>query len=953
MKFSGSDVAVSAAVLLGAAGLMTLFVMDMSSYSARAGEKPLGTVVFKKLSATRKAPSGLGWERMRNNSPVYNADTLRTASFSEASVNFDDGTSLDVFENSMLKLDFAAKAKDLEFLSGEISVGSSREGTSYSISSSIGRIDVDKGSKATFSREADKLSVEVSHGSASLVRQDGSSQAISQNQELQVDVKSGEATILVRPIVPTAPERNARLLCMAGAGGRSSIDFAWVLGGDAATGAKGAGDRKYELEISASKDFQAPAMSLRPAGTAASVPIAGTAQRGGSAGEGSGEGPKARAALEDGTWYWRVRDDKGEESPIRKFTLARAEPTRPAFPGDGASYVYRRIKPEIRFAWTGMEAASAYLFELASDPAFAKPAMRTRATTTSLCVSELGEGAWYWRVKPIHAYELVGAEPSAEARRLSIARSSEMIAPRLSTPLEGSLYQVQDAEGKGLSFAWEPQPEAASYELVLSRERDLSSPVMSADASLPYVRLTGPGCAALKKAGNYYWGVRWKDKEGNLSPPSAARGLTGVDGSIAIRLSFPPEGYRIADSLVSNARFAWKTNVPARTLFQVAGDSGFERIVYQEAVTADTLIGRPWPTGKYWWRMRTYNADGSVFLETPARGFEVVDPFPGAALQKPAPGGTFYLREREQATFAWQPIEHADYYKLILRSSTDGYAAPLFERGFVEGSSLAYQLGDLPTGAYRVSIQAFAAETEKTTRIIGYIADSDFAYKRITRIKLSSPAEGDGLPGLEARKGKIVFAFEHEDEPEGAEVIVTADPFGQKVVARAPARSGRASVGRLNPGAYYWTATGKVAGFDVTAERRFRFAVEEPPPLPAPDSLKPERGTVIGPAQLREKRSILLAWSAVPGATHYRLEVYAQGKKEPVLVKDMLRATEYEIGDLTVLDRGDFTWTAEARAYDESGELEQGGLLGKSSFVIDLPAVKKAKPSGESKAYGR
>ncbi len=535
MKFSGSDLAVSAAVLLGAAGLMTLFVMDINAYSTRSGEKPLGTVVFKKLSATRKAPSGLGWERMRNNGPVYDADTLRTAAFSEASVNFDDGTSLDVYENSMLRLDFGEKSKDLEFLSGEISVGSSREGTSYTISYSAGRIDVGKGAKATFSRDADRLSVEVSRGSANLVRQDGSSQSIAQNQELQVDVKSGDAKLVARSIAPTEPERNARLLCLAQ--GRSILEFAWELDGAAASGARAADRREYNLEISSSKDFADAAISLKGLSTSrASVPVAG-----GTAASGQASAPgKGIPALQDGTWYWRVRDDKGDESPVRKFSLTSAEPPRPAFPQAGSSYAYRRIKPEIHFAWTGMDAASAYLFELASDPGFSKPAVRARATTTSLTVSDLGEGSWYWRVKPIHAYELVGQEPATEVRRLSIAKSSDMRAPQPATPLDGSLYQVQDAQGKGLAFAWEPQPEAASYELLVSRSKDFSSPIMATSAGLTYIRLTGEGCAALRKAGTYYWGVRWKDREGSFSPASPARELSGVDGSIGIHLSFPP-----------------------------------------------------------------------------------------------------------------------------------------------------------------------------------------------------------------------------------------------------------------------------------------------------------------------------------------------------------------------------------------------------------------------------
>ncbi len=739
MKLSGSDVAVSAAVLLGAAGLLYLFAVDLNSSSLRLGEKSLGTVVFKKLTATRKAPSGLGWERMRNNSPVYNADTLRTAGFSEASVYFDDGTSLDMFENSMLKLDLGGKAKNLEFLEGEISLGAKGESTSYTISSAAGSIKVDKGSKASFSRQADTLSVEVSEGSASLVKPDGSTQAIAQNQEMRLDVKSGQAALVSRPIVPIAPERNGRLLSFSaegatGAGPRkAAVDFAWRLEGDEAK-AEGAW---YQLEVSASKDFAKPELSTRVSGL------------------------QARAQLEPGTWYWRVRDDAGKASPERKFSLSLAEAPRPAFPPDAQAYSFRSVKPEIRFSWTAMDEASSYLFELGPDPSFAKPLVRSRTTTASLALDSLGEGTWYWRVSPVHAFTLVGEAPAAAARSVIIARRAAMAAPAPTTPVEGSLYQLQDLGGKGLAFSWMPEIEAVSYELVVSKTKDLSSPIASFASDKSYRSLSGAEAAPLKRAGAYYWGLRWFDKEGNASPLSTGRSLRGIDGSIAMRLSFPPEGYRIADSLIVDARFGWKSNVPSRTVFQLSRDPGFQDLAYEETMSADTLIGHQWKSGAYYWRLRSFNVDGSVFLETPGRSFEIVDPFAGPALLKPASGSSFYLREHGSMNFSWTPIKHADYYKVILRSAEAAEdAPPILERSFIEDASLDYQLGELPGGAYRLSVQAFASSGPGTTRVIGYIGDNSFSYKPVSYIKLQGPADGEHIAGLDARYGKESFLLQ-------------------------------------------------------------------------------------------------------------------------------------------------------------------------------------------------
>lgn len=928
MKLSGSDVLVTAAALICAAALAVLFVADLEAGGSRSGGRKLGTVAFRKLSATRRAADGFGWARMRNDGPIYDADTLRTAGFSEATVFFDDGTSLDMLENSMVKLDFGSPERSLEFLAGEIGVGSADEAVSYTISSAAGSIRVEKGAKAVFAREEGTLSVEVSRGSAALVRSDGSTQTVAQNQELRVDLRSGAAAIAERPVVPVAPERNGRLLSFAG-GQKAAIDFAWLQEAARSAGRKAPEKNSYVLELSRSKDFEPMESAVRV------------------------DGLTCRVELEAGTWYWRARGADGAESPTRKFSLTLAEAPRPTYPQEESRYEYRRIPPEIAFAWTPSEGATGYLLEVAGDPGFAAPAVRARTSTTGLSVRTLGEGAWYWRVSPIHSFTLAGTAPEVRARSFSIAKRARMAAPSPTAPFDKCLYQIQDIDGKGLDFSWAPEPEAVSYELVVSESGDLSSPVLLLTTKKPYLRLSGDLAGVLKIPGRYFWGVRWIDDEGNASPPSPGRSLSGIDGSVAMRLSFPPDGYRIADSLVRNTRFSWKTNVDARTVFQLSRDAGFQDPEYQETVEADTLIGRQWKNGKHFWRLCAYNADGSIFLKTEPRSFEVVEPFAGPSLASPAPGSSFYIRRKDSAVFSWAPIAHADYYNLALRSAADGYAAPVYERDYLEEPRLEYALGSLPGGTYRLSVQAFAASGEDTTRIIGYIGDSGFSFKPLSDIELRSPAEGEQLDGLAARRGKIVFEYDSADRPDAAELIVSRDPEGAYPVARAADRSGRASAGRLAPGSYYWTVRGTLAGFDISAAERRRFTVDQPPLLPAPEAISPAKDSTIGPDELRRRRAIDFAWKPVDGATLYRFAVYAPGKREPIVRKELTKATEYTIDDLTILEKGRLTWTVEAQAVDEQGEIEQAGRPAESAFTIDLPAVKKVGAGAGGKLYGR
>jgi|GEM_PF-1562511 len=754
---------------------------------------------------------------MRNNSPVYDADTLRTADSSEATIFFDDGTSLDMLENSMLKLDFGQKTKNLQFLTGQISVGSSQGKSSYTISSTAGKITVDKGAKATFSRDADKVSVNVSSGTAHLVKADGTTQVIARNQELQVDTKSGKATLIILPLVTVSPERNSRLLSFTNAA-QVSVDFAWQHTATASDQGTANSKLTYTLELSQEKDLATDVISKTE------------------------EGLGTQLNLAAGIWYWRVRDSRGQVSPTSRFSLDVAAAPQPVFPADGQTYGYRRVKPSVPFSWTPMDQASSYLLEISSDRQFTKPQIRQRTTTSNLSIDSLSEGTWFWRVSPVHALTVIGAVPTAQVRSFVIQKKSSMETLEPRAPLDASLYAIQDIDGKGLDFAWDPNQEAVSYELVVSLSKDLSSPLHTWTTASTHLHLQGNSALELKNVGTYFWGIRWTDREGNISPLSAARQIAGIDGSVAVNLSFPPDGYRAADSLIQDTRFAWKSNVNARTVFQVSHDADFQNLVYKEVVNSDTLIGHSWKTGAYLWRLVAYKTDGSLLLKTEPRRFDVVDPFPSPQLVNPPPNGTNYLREHDSTTISWNPVAGADYYTVALRAGDD--TAPMLQRNFITGTSITEPLGNLPQGTYHLTIQAFAASGEKTTRIIGYLSNNTYTQKLVTAIHLVAPLDGAHVAGLDARQGKTDFRYSLEERPASAEVEVSTDADGNNVIARSLSTSGLTGVGRLNPGTYYWTVVGHLGDLDVSSPQRFHFVVDPPPPPPAAALKFPLDGTL-------------------------------------------------------------------------------------------------------------
>ncbi len=954
MKLSASDALVSALSFAGSCALLWLFALDIGTVSFRANEKPLGTVVFKKMTATRRPSDALGWERMRNDSPVYNADTLRTGTLSEAAIFFDDGTSLELDANSMLKLDFGGPTRNLEFLDGEITVGGSAAGSDYVISSKAGTISVGADSSATFSRDETNnvIGVEVNKGTARLTRADGSTQEVKENQAIEVNAADGSSRFVSRPIIPLKPARNARILGAAGSAtfaggarvesgarveagqqaGAQLFEFVWQLeaGGAGSSAADSGALPAFTLEISAEKDFSAIAATHQAEGLSAFLPVL------------------------PGTWFWRVRDEAGRFSPARKFSYELDSFPRPAFPEDGAEYRYRKRLPEIRFAWTAMKEASAYVFELSDSPAFTKSKIRTRVSGSNISLSEIGAGLWYWRVTPVHGYTETLNAPEPVARTLRIEKSGAMQPIASSTPFNGLLYQIQEIDEKGLAFAWLPHAEAVSYELVVSEAESFSDASFTVSSLTPYIRLSGDAAAVLRKPGTRYWAVRWIDNEGNASPVSEPRRIIGIDGSIALRPVFPPEGYRIADSLVSNIRFTWKSNIAADTFFVLSDDPSFSTVFLQEKAAAETLFGRAWKSGTWYWKIRTLNADGSVFIETPVRSFTILDPLPGTAVTKPAVSSLLYLREGDSAVIEWNPVPGADYCNLALYSPEDGYAEPVFERTHLTENALEIPMGNFRSGRYAVRIQGFASESEESTRIIGYIGESFLSYRRLEYLKLASPEDGAVFEGLEALRRGVELRYETANPPEAQEFTLTRiEGRSETEAARSSSKGELFTARRLVPGSYLWTVGGTLAGFDISAQETRLFTVLPVPPLPAPVVSAPAAGAVFGVQEFRNSRTIDFAWSPVEGSNQYTLSIYPEGKRESSFTKSGITETRFTLSDLTALSRGKNRVRVEASWTAEDGVVEQPGLPGETSFTVDLPPARQAASRTGGSLYGR
>ena len=115
---------VSFIVLCAAGFLLCIFFFwrDLNASLYRLGEQPVGTITFRYNAAQRRFIDRVIWDRLRNDSPVFNGDIIRTAALSEATITFAFGDIIDLSANTLIQIFVDDGRSRIDFSGGGISV---------------------------------------------------------------------------------------------------------------------------------------------------------------------------------------------------------------------------------------------------------------------------------------------------------------------------------------------------------------------------------------------------------------------------------------------------------------------------------------------------------------------------------------------------------------------------------------------------------------------------------------------------------------------------------------------------------------------------------------------------------------------------------------------------------------------------------------------------------------
>lgn len=906
---------------LGTAVFFTyLFWHDLNRTSSRSDKTNIATITFKNKIAQRKYADRVVWERVNQNSPLYDGDIVRTADLSSAIIHFKDGTSLDLSENTMVQIYYSEEGIQVAVGGGDVQVDSSVTSKVALKLDDGSTVNVDAGASLAAKTDASGAkSLEVKTGSAQISTETGEKVAIASGESVSVE-KGGEIT--KRPLTVTSVPKELLLLDVKHE--QIPVRLEWKKSDETRA--------KVVVQTSRSKNF-AKLLS-----------------------ETSHAGSSTELKVDDGVLYWRVFSEDVKEMAVGgKITVERIDRVQTNSPAEGGEYRYRTEKPRINFRWTGNAYAARYRFVVSTTPDMRGNPLELEVADTFVSLDSLEAGNYYWQVTPFYTLNNIGYEGASKVQGFRVVKNEQIHAPELSVP--AALSQLTYKTAPSVNFVWKSELKDASYTLIMARDEQCKNVVFQKEVS--DVRLSQEFDPKTVKDGTYYWKVIRKSSDpDDLTPESAVRSFTLIKYiPQENKLLYPPENFCAEQARLAATQFMWKlgdeyNGSDVHSVFQISKKADFSSLEKETDLLATTSSNVILEEGRYYWRVGAKRADGAAEGFTSPRAFNVLRELGVPQYLSPVSGAEMLAASGSPVAISWKAVSGADYYNVRVYNQKNEVVA---QNPAVKATNVSFVLAP---DAYTCRIQAVAAESELSALRTSATGELSFTVRKPIAVVQNYPAENAIFDGLSALRKPVSFTWQSgKDRASSYELVLKkkqADGTSRVVERIQTGTKNTASVERLTEGSYSWQVVASTAdGFAIDSSVR-SFTVSPIAELARAQLVSPANKLVMDSLYLRKNRTIVFSWNPVDGATEYYFALYRKGEGKtlvPVMTERGLKGTSVRLKDLSVLDVGSFVWNVTAFRYAKDGFEEQRSRVSSGEFKISFDEPNKIQTIAPGRMY--
>jgi len=897
------------------------FWKDVNTSKNRTDKEKVAEIVFKNRIAQRKFDDRVVWERIDKKTPLYNGDLLRTSNLAEVSLSFNDGSSVSIYENTMIQIYYSdEEGVKLSVNGGSVNLDTSQNGK-MSVTLEDGSTVFMEGGSSLSARSGNGMrsTVELNNGSASIMTREGNNEELTSGDSVSIQ-KNG--TIRKNSVTVTSIPPFLRVLNFDEK--KVPVKLEW------------SNPQKNEAEAvvvqtSYKKDFS-------------EIIEEKTVE----------DSNDTLLNLSDGTVYWRVFPaDKREEATEGKISVIPAELIRLLSPAPSSVFYYRDRNPQLTFNWESAAYISHYLLKISANPDMSSPVVEKTVFTNAVELDSLGSGKWWWQVLPYYEINSIGYAGESLISSFEIQKAEALSPPQLTVPLEESTVFYTDT--MDVNFFWKSQVSNASYDLLVSDTEDFSNIIYKTNTKTKNAKVKLPAPESEKQ--EYYWKVvrnslSLDDKE----PESEVRSFNvSKYNSVGIKLLYPPEEFQAESTKLAATNFVWK--VPDRmkdesSVIQVSSTPDFESIDIEKTVSSHSLENMLLPEGEWWWRVCTIDDSGLKSEPAEPRHIVVLKDLESPEILDIENSEELLVSAGEPLPLEWNPVSGADYYNVSVYNSKNQLVA---ENAQEDNNRI---LLDLPQDSYTCRIQAVAAQTETSAMRTGPVEVIDFSVRNASPVLAVRPAADTHIDGLDAVKKPVVFNWkEGGDKPVSSEFVLKKRQADGtlKVVESVPVKKNTISLSRLPAGEYEWqivASTNKGVSLNSKANT---FFVDSLPALKKAVLVSPENDFLMDTGYLKKNRSIVFEWKSVPNATEYSFVLYkkeADGRLRTVYTEKNIKGTKIRFKKYKLLDKGDFSWSVTAYAYAKDGFEERTSAVSSGEFRISFNEPSKIETIKPGKLYG-